>query len=570
MSNTPKFKRLLKKVEAAYTEGGEQAAQLAFRDGCLKLGHLERLRNLYRVKDKLTSKAVFFVPNAPQDRYLKQKSGRDVILKTRQVGFTTLSCVRALDLALWEPNVSTGIMAHQQDVVKTIFDDLVKFTYQHFKKDWGHLYNPEQRSDSSTTLSFADDGLGRQLSSSMRVMFNFRGKTVNFLHVSEAAFINPKRLRGSLQSVPVNGEVILESTPNGRGGEFFRAWQSWNKHKSLAPYKGFFVPWFEFYPELPEDPRWELAEDFEFTTYEEQLLENPKITTAHIAWRRWCIETNCQGDSDTFENEYPSNDYDCFFTGEGTVFPKSTLKAQSKHCKPPTRTGFLLSEGPGRVTLHEDDKGVVAIWDEPEPSSTYVIGADPSGGVGKDRGAAYVKCQQNGKLVARLWGQFDPADFAAELFKLATFYNKAWICPEANNHGHVVIHALKQLHYGKIYRRKVLDEMTARPTTRLGFVTSNETKIVVTERLKGAAKSGKVVIQDDELITEMTSFVQISSESGRSVRREASAGEHDDLVMAAALTEEMDQQRPINVGKEDLDAKPTAYRGKIDETGFAC
>lgn len=573
---TPEFLALWNSVQQIVEEDGEVSdrAKLAFRDGCLKLGHEQRVRNLYRINDKLKSKAVFFgaVLNSSQENFLANRTGRDVCLKCRQVGLTTLSGVRGLDYALWEPNAKCGILAHLQLTVTTIFTDIVKFSYSHYLRDWGHLYSPVEKSSSRTELAFASDGLGRPLESSMRVLFDFRGKTLNFLHVSEASRVEDDRLLGSLQGVPANGQVIYESTPQGRAGDFYRQWQNWRSMGSLAPYRGFFVPWFRQYPEEPE--KWALPEGTVLTPYEKALVEasGGEVTEAHIAWRRWCVEANCQGDPEKFENEYPTNDVDCFFTGEALVFGTAILKSQAKNVRPPAKQGFLLAEGAARSLFHEDTKGSVALWEEPDAGTSYVIGADPSGGVGKDRGAAYVLNQRTGQHVARLWGQFDPADFAQELFKLANYYNRAWICVEANNHGHVVIHCLKQKNYKNLYKRAAIDELTNKPTTKVGFLTTSDSKIVVTEKLKGALKSGSTKITDNELINELTSYVQVSSKTGRSVRREAAAGAHDDLIMAAAFAEEMHQSRrvdsdaaePLAAPSGDYDLGPTAD----PETGF--
>lgn len=544
---TPAFRKAFKRVEVVAAKGDDIITRTTFRDEMLKLGHLERVRNLYRINSKLNNKAVFFQPNPPQEKFLSEFSGRDVVLKCRQVGFTTLSAVRGLDKALFEANAKCLILAHLQITVTTIFQDLVKLSYSHFLRDWGHLYRPTERSASRTELVFSDDGLGRPLDSSMRVLFDGRGKTVNFLHVSEAARVEDDRLLGTLQGVPVNGEVILESTPQGRAGDFHRQWQNWRSMGAQAPYRGFFVPWYEFYPENLDDSKWQFADDTQFTPYETDIMsQHPGITPAHIAWRRWCIESNCQGDSDKFENEYPSNEVDCFFTGESLVFPLGVLKAQSRFIKPPGKQGFLTSGGGTKVDFHNEPKGHTAIWDMPDTTHSYVIGADPSAGVGKDLGAAYVLDQNTGKLVARLWGQLAPDEFADECLKLAYFYNKAWICCESNNHGHVVIHVLKTKGYRNLYRRRVMDEVSGEIGNRFGFQTSNESKIVVTEKLRSALTKGEMIVQDNELLNELTSFTQIASKTGRSVRREASSGAHDDLVMSAAFACEMNSVRQLS------------------------
>jgi len=557
-----KFTRAWKKVEKLMEAGDEQGARECFRNEMLALGHVERVRNLYRISNKLSNSAEFFVPNWAQDKFLKEKSGRDVVLKCRQVGYTTLSGVRGLDYALWEPNSKCGILAHLQITVTTIFNDIVKYTYAHFLRDWGDLYRPTEKSASRTELAFADDGLGRPLDSSMRVLYDFRGKTVNFLHISEASRVEDDRLLGSLQGVPVNGQVIYESTPNGRGGDFYRQWQNWRSMGTLAPYRGFFIPWYLFYPEQPE--KFSLPPGTELTPYEKSLMENPEIKEHHIAWRRWCITANCQGDPDFFDNEYCTDDVNCFFTGEALVFPSSLIKSQAKNTRPPSKTGFLVQDN-GKLDVHMDEKGCVAIWEEPDPMCTYAIGADPAGGVGKDRGAAYVICQQSGKIVARLWGQLDPADFANELIKLGTYYNKAYVCVEANNHGHVVIHILTTKGYRNLYKRYEIDAMSNKRLAKVGFLTTNESKLTLTEKFKTALRT--LTIFDNDLINEMTTFVQIASKTGRSIRREASHGSHDDLVMAACLAQEMNATRTISTQREVLSSAPTEESPLDPETG---
>lgn len=568
---SPKFLAAYERVFKVLEEQGEFAAKVAFRDEMVAIGHEERIRNLYRINDKLSAKAVWFKPNAPQEEYLKTKTKRGVILKCRQVGFTTLSGVRGLDKALWEENMKTGIMAHLQLTVGTIFTDLVKFTYEWFKRDWGHLYSPTEKSANATELAFLDDGLGeehgRPLNSSMRVLYDFRGKTVYFLHVSEASRVEDERLLGSLQGVPHTGEAILESTPNGRGGQFHRLWQLHRANGKLAPFQGFFVPWFAFYPETPDD--WENKDLGEFTSYEKDILEaDIGITPAHIAWRRWCIEANCNGDPEQFENEYPTNDMDCFLTGEASVFSSSLLKSQDRQCREAAFTGYLVEES-GKHEMHDDPKGYLAVWTKPKPGHLYVVGADPSGGVGKDRSAAYVKDRNTKEIVARIWGDLQPSDFAKEIFKVSTWYNKAYVNCEINNHGHVVIEKLKEMRYPFLYKRQVIDEQTNRPTTKIGFLTTNDSKLRITEKLKISMQNGDIKLLDKSLIDEMSTFVQVSSKNGRGIKREAASGSHDDLVMAAALTEEMEHVRG-----ELVTGKERAYADAIEKldvdpfTGF--
>jgi len=549
MHYTPKFQIAFEEVKKIAEEKGIAAGRVAFRDAMLALGHEERIKNLYRVQDKLSKKAIFFKPNGPQQQYLKTKGSRNTVLKCRQVGFTTLNCIRGLDYAIWEPNSRSGILCHKLGTVKTIFNDITKFSYNWFIRDWGRFYKPEQKADSATALSFSHDGLGRPLESSILVMHDFRGKTLHFLHVSEAARVDDDRLIGSVNGVPDNGEVTLESTAAGQAGEFYRLWQMWKSKGKLAPYRGFFVPWYQHYPE--DIDKWDMPEAANWTAREYELLESykGKITPAHLLWRRWCIDAKCNGDEEKFENEYPTNDQDCFLANAASVFPHSILRMQQRNVRDPAFVGHTSVNGTS-IDVVEDPKGILAIWEESDPSHQYVIGADPAGGLGKDRSAAYVKDVKTNKLVARLWGQILPSDFAKELYKLAKFYNNAWLCVEANNHGHVVIEVLKQMGYRNMYKRSAIDELTAKPTKKVGFLTTSQTKIMITERLKTSIKDNKIIILDQALISEMTTFVQLSTKNGNSLRREAADGAHDDLVMAAALTEEMACSRTFGDGDE--------------------
>ncbi len=450
---------------------------------------------------------------------------------------TVLNCVRALDLALWEQNMTTGIMAHNKDRIKEIFDDKTKFTYRWFKKDWASLYNPTEKFNSRNELTFTDDGLGRELNSRLIVTFDARGSTYQLLHISEAAFVENERIQASIEGVPETGEVTYESTPNGMGGVFYETWK--NVRAKRTQFRGFFVPWFKHYPEMPE--KISIPNDFVKTAYEKALQkEYPKITTKHLIWRRHKIYDNYQGDSDAFEVAYPTDDIKCFDAGVGKVFSAEIVRAQRKFTLEPKEVGFLSSKIEKNKQTYKilpSLKGDVAIWQRPKTSHSYVIGADPAGGIGKDRSAAYVFDLTTKEIVARVWGQIEPADFAVEIATLGKMYHNANLCVEENNHGAATIQKLKDLSYSNLYRRKVIDEFTAKPTQKIGFRTTAQNKLTFTEEFKQALKDLKFKVTDIDLINEMTTFVQVAGR-GTNVKRQATAGSYDDLVIAAALAQE--------------------------------
>ena len=62
---------------------------------------LYRLNNLYYITDK-TGKKVKFKMTAEQYDYFEHEHSRNIILKARQLGFTTQVCIMQLDCALFE------------------------------------------------------------------------------------------------------------------------------------------------------------------------------------------------------------------------------------------------------------------------------------------------------------------------------------------------------------------------------------------------------------------------------------------------------------------------------------
>ena len=209
----------------------------------------------------------------------------------------------------------------------------------------------------------------------------------------------------------------------------------------------------------------------------------------------------------------------------------------------------------------EDDRGYLSIWEMPAVGEQYVIGADPSEGVGKDRSAAYVKRRSTGEYVARIWGQLYPEEFAEALDLLGRFYNRAYICFEINNHGHVVKDRLVNIkQYTNLYHRRETEEITGDWKSEIGFRTTRAEKDRIAHNFVARLREGKLRPMDDDLITELTTFQRDENQ-----RLGAVEGCHDDLAMAALFTEEMD----VALGPLELQAPEEDEKCRIDEiTGY--
>lgn len=205
-----------------------------------------RLSNLYTIVDE-HGLAIPFRPNDEQLKFLDELHSFNIILKARQLGFTTLCCLVYLDACLFTPNTRAGVIAHRLDDAKTIFRDKVKFPYDKLPEQLRERLPSVQ--DSADTLTFGNG-------SSIRVSTSMRSGTLQYLHVSEfgklcAQF--PDRARevvtGSLNTVHAGQFVVIESTAEGQDGPFYKmVTEARRLADSGAPltaidYKFHFHPW---------------------------------------------------------------------------------------------------------------------------------------------------------------------------------------------------------------------------------------------------------------------------------------------------------------------------------------
>lgn len=191
-----------------------------------------------------------FKPNRAQLRFIDRLHHRSIILKARQLGFTTLIAIVWLDHALFNANVRCGIIAQDRDAAEVIFRDKVKFAYDNLPpllKEAMPLVK-----DSASELLFGHNN------SSIRVATSMRSGTIHRLHISEFGKICAKYpdkakevMTGSIPAVPLSGITIIESTAEGAEGEFHDltqraiAMQQQGKTLTERDYRFHFFPWHE-------------------------------------------------------------------------------------------------------------------------------------------------------------------------------------------------------------------------------------------------------------------------------------------------------------------------------------
>ena len=185
-----------------------------------------RLNNLYHIKNKDGIK-VLFTPNAEQEQFFVEMQSRNVILKARQLGFTTFKMLYDLDDALFIDDFSAGCVCHNLEDAKDIFRNKIKYAYQQITQDQRELLE-EIGYSLPVPVNDKDNGYVFSNGSSIKVSVSYRGGTLQSLHISEFGKICKKYpdkakeiVTGAFEAVGINGSITIESTAEGREGYFY-------------------------------------------------------------------------------------------------------------------------------------------------------------------------------------------------------------------------------------------------------------------------------------------------------------------------------------------------------------
>lgn len=275
-----------------------------------------------------------FRPNRAQRRLMKRLWNRNVILKARQLGFTTLICIMWLDHALFNANSFCGIIAQDRETAEELFLNKVKFAYDNLPPALKAEF--PLKSCNKSKIHFAHNN------SSIRVATSVRSGTIHRLHISEFGKIGAKYpekaaevITGSIPAVPKNGIVVVESTAEGMDGEFFKMCQKAQAHLdakktlTLRDYRMHFFPWWkEPNYRMPVEGVIVTPEDNEYFAQVEAAMK----TTLDPEQRAWYVATKnseFSGDEQKMWREYPSTHLEPFkVSTTGTYYANQIAAAR--------------------------------------------------------------------------------------------------------------------------------------------------------------------------------------------------------------------------------------------------
>jgi hypothetical protein len=396
----------------------------------------------------------------------------------RQTGKSTTVVSFLLHFAVFNDNVNIGILANKAATARELLDRL-QTAYENLPK-W------MQQGIISWNKGSLELENGSKILAASTSASAVRGMSFNILFLDEFAFV-PNHIADSFFAsvYPTitsgkNTKVIIVSTPHGMN-HFYRMWHDAEKGKNEYVFTD--VHW----SEVPgRDEEWK------------------KQTIANTSEQQFKVEFECE-----------------FLGSVDTLIAPSKLR-NLVYDHPKTRSAGL------------------DVYVDPIENNDYLITVDVARGVGNDYSAFTVVdiTQFPHKVVAKYRNnEIKPMLFPSIIDEVGRSYNDAYILCEVNDVGDQVASILQ---YDLEYKNLLMCSMRGRAgqivgqgfsgkKTQLGVKMSKTVKKVGCLNLKTMIEEDKLYLNDYEIISELTTFIQKHNSF------EAEEGCNDDLAMCLVI-----------------------------------
>jgi len=399
----------------------------------------------------------------------------NIVLKSRQLGLSTLVSAYSVWLAIFQREKNILIIATKLAVAQN-FITKVKTMIKSLP-NW--LMLPDIIANNKQQIQFNHGSSIKAIPTSEDAG---RSESLSLLIVDEAAFVRnfDTIWTGIYPTISTGGRVILLSTPNGVGGQYYKLYTE--AESGLNEFNAIKLPW-TVHPEC--DQEW-----FE-------------KTTSNMSQRQIAQE------------------YLCDFTTSGDTFLGAADLEWLRTCI----TTPVAREGEDRN---------VWIWKYPLSEHSYVISADVARGDSKDYSTFHIIDINEGELVAEYKGKIRPDNFAELLSQWGHKYNKALLCPENNSFGYATILKLQDLQYPRLYYRQrkgvyIGGYVPKQSPDVAGFTTNGKTRSMILGKLEEILRNKQLIVRSSRTFEELKTFTWNTG------RAEAKRGFNDDLVMSLAI-----------------------------------
>lgn len=483
-----------------------------------------RLNHLYKIYNK-SGDLIRFKLNKAQTKFYSDRqslnpnnTARDIILKARQLGMTTFCLVDFFDDVLFNKGINARFISQGEREMKNSFRTIKTLWETLDIKPFMLQMGLKVTEETTTSLAFSSG-------SSIGVTLSGRSGTFQRLHISELAKIQnisdikaEEVKKGALNTVPIGGRIVIESTAEGMGGMFYEYWQKANMSETF--YTPHFFPWF-YDSEYSINPHQDNIFEKEFIDLKNQIKikYGYELTDSQLFWYKLKKEEQGKG----IVQEYPSYSDEAFIASGNLFYDMNKVK-----------------EAKPKQIFKIDDKYKQLKWFEsPEKYNDILLGVDVAEGLDSGDFSAIRVQNREGVLIASYRDHIKPDDLPKVIDNIITETKAtAIIGIEANNHGHTVISHAKEFDwYYNIYINKTIDKISNKQTNKRGWTTNAITRPIMLDEHEEAIRKGLIEI-DDDLLSEIYSFVNING------KPQASSGSHDDLICADSIAYQMRKQQP--------------------------
>ncbi len=507
-----------------------------------------RMDNLYWIITKDGTKELFKMNRAQRDFFEKflnptdatKRYFRHIILKSRQLGFTTFVDLWILDEILFNTNREGLIIAHKVEDAREIFDRKIDYAIRNMNEEVKAGAFKLKRNSAKKIQVVIDYGPEEGSTSSIQVSSSGRSGTFFYVHISEFAKLCLKYPKvaaevetGTFPAVPFDGSIFIESTAEGMAGRFYELFnEAWPNRDKITTMKSrvMFMPHFYNWQyddgemakitEIIPTREMEVCEIDWGEYQQEHGLNDLEITYYYMKW----LQMGGKNSTDAvhkLHQEFPTTVEEAFLSTGQTYFPTAKVYSQMQTVRPGTR---------GEFSFQETSAGAFEMFEKPERGMRYIVGGDTAEGLAHgDKQVLYVLKHKSEECVGVYRSNVPPDEFITAAFQVGKYYNWALLAIESNKDGLWVNDGLDKLGYINLYYRKVFDDITKNVTKFFGWKTTSATRPFALAALKA------VFLRKNQgfpmaILSEMVTFLRNAKG-----RPEALAGKHDDVVMAASI-----------------------------------
>jgi len=492
------------------------------------------------VKIDYNGQLVPFVLTPEQQHFVDNMDRYNIILKPRQIGFSTLLLGLILYYCFQFENYNVLLLAHTEDTTQYLFTRL-KLMYESIPDKYriGFRKNNEMElfleNNSRIAIRTASASKGQGIG---------RGYSLNLIHLSEFAYYDEKIQDVILSSIEnslvknENSRIFIESTAKGLN-HFYDLFK--DSMAGNSRYKPFFYNWFcesmkkQYQFEYQLAKEWYKKGSLIKHLYDDEMDEAEKklyelgASKVQLMWRRWKL-TNIS--EEKFKEDFPSTWQEAFVSTQESVFDQKQISDRLLYIPEPLKANEV-NDLPDILYPYLNKS--LFIYKLPKPKEMYFAGVDTASGLSKEGDLSAMSIlDSSGEQVAVFYKSGLPVyKFANIVNALGDYFNYACLMIERNSFGLDLINRLKrEIGYLNLNKTKKWDKTTGRKTLEIGWHTDSVNKSKLIQDFKESFEEGVILINDRETLQQMQIYMEKDGKLGN-VRGK---NNYDDLVMAVALS----------------------------------